>query len=365
MSGLSANSISQLLTFVLPPSSCTPTCNFTTSVCSNNFFVASTGYPFLLTGECGTSINDANACTSTPYRDFSGSMSCNLSKGSTYIATVGQSVGNQNSAQIWIDFNSDGSFATSESVGGTVNWTTGRATPGNCCAGKCGERDIQDACYCELWHRLRHALSSLNIPPCPTTAVNYAETRDYKVTIVNAQPGVFSYTGSVQTFTVPTGVTNLGVDVRGAMGGKDYLNYSTNSGGGRVQCNLAVTPGQVLYVYVGGRGADGTASTGTVAGGFNGGGSRYYLYSGSGGGASDIRTSASGTSYTNRLIVAGGGGGAGYNCSGTNQQTGGAGGGTTGVAGRYCGSVNTGNCGQGGTQTAGGAAATSLGGSAL
>ncbi len=142
-----------------------------------------------------------------------------------------------------------------------------------------------------------------------------------------AQTSTFTYTGSVQTYTVPGGIASVAVDVQGACGGKDYNNYSINSNGGRVQCNLSVTPGQVLYIYVGSKGTDGTTSSGTVAGGYNGGGSRYYSYSGSGGGASDIRTSASGTAYTNRLVVAGGGGGAGRNCSGTNQQTGGAGGG--------------------------------------
>lgn len=120
------------------------------------------------------------------------------------------------------------------------------------------------------------------------------------------------------------------------------------------------------YIYVGDKGIDGTTSTGARAGGFNGGGTSTYLYSGSGGGASDIRTSASGTSYTNRLVVAGGGGGAGYNCASSpyNQQTGGPGGSSVGGAGFVCNAnTNTSQCGQGGTQTAGGAGATSFGGS--
>jgi hypothetical protein len=65
----------------------------------------------------------------------------------------------------------------------------------------------------------------------------------------------FSYTGAEQTLVVPAGVTSIDVDVQGAAGG-------TN--GGRAQGALATTPGETLYIYVGG------AAT-TQIGGFNGG----------------------------------------------------------------------------------------------
>ena len=74
---------------------------------------------------------------------------------------------------------------------------------------------------------------------------------------------------------------------------------------------LAVTPGQVLYVYVG---SQPTATGSNAAGGWNGGGnaSTAPLVSG-GGGASDIRTMGgewnNEVGLNSRLLVAAGGGG--------------------------------------------------------
>src|SRR4051794_10717966 len=103
----------------------------------------------------------------------------------------------------------------------------------------------------------------------------------------------FAFTGAEQTFVVPAGVTSLTV---GAVGG-------TGKGGGapaEAKGNISVTPGQTLYVEVGG------SATGR-AGAFNGGGPGGNSTAGGGGGASDVRTvarAASGT-LTSRLIVAG------------------------------------------------------------
>ena len=136
-------------------------------------------------------------------------------------------------------------------------------------------------------------------------------------TKVSAQLTTFNYSGSMATYTVGNGVTAIGVDVQGACGGKEYGgSYGVGGAGGRVQANLAVSAGQVLYMYVGGIGGNGpTGSLTTVAGGYNGGGSNGgSYYGGSGGGASDIRlTNSTVSTYTttNRAIVAGGGGGAG------------------------------------------------------
>ena len=84
----------------------------------------------------------------------------------------------------------------------------------------------------------------------------------------------FNYTGAQQTYVVPPGVTTIDVDVIGAEGG-DATGTTVGWGagtangeggnGGRVTATLPVTPGETLYLYVGG---EGTIS----AGGFNGGG---------------------------------------------------------------------------------------------
>lgn len=172
------------------------------------------------------------------------------------------------------------------------------------------------------------------------------------------QPVTFSYTGSVQTYTVPPCVTSITVDVYGGEGGQSAsvpLNGSMPTGkGGRVQATMPVNPGDILYIYVGGKGGDATPNVGGV-GGYNGGGNggAYPSYnqsaSGGGGGASDIRLN--GTALSNRIIIAGGAGGSGTNCG--SSVSGGNGGGLTGANGTVdCTSGNT--AGYGGTQSAGG-----------
>lgn len=201
---------------------------------------------------------------------------------------------------------------------------------------------------------LGSSASGANFPVTPSTTTTY-----YAESTSGSSSGsqTFNYTGAVQTFTVPSGVTSITVDARGAKGGFGYPSTCEGGNGGRVQGTITVTPGQVLQVYVGGVGSNG--STGVAgAGGFNGGG-LGGLYSGSysgggGGGASDIRTSP--YALANRLAVAGGGGGGAYDYSFTNSERGGDGGGTTGQDGWYNGTIaSTPYVGYGGTQSAGGA----------
>jgi hypothetical protein len=133
---------------------------------------------------------------------------------------------------------------------------------------------------------------------------------------LNAQQVTFSYTGAVQTYTVPACVYSLDVDVRGAQGGQATdAGASIGGQGGRVIATIPVTPGEILNIYVGQKPT-------TTTGGWNGGGTTS-LFAGAGGGASDIRRS--GTALTNRIVVAGGGGGAGHFGSST-QYVGGDGG---------------------------------------
>jgi hypothetical protein len=101
-----------------------------------------------------------------------------------------------------------------------------------------------------------------------------------------------NYTGCMQQVVIPAGVTQVTVNTFGAQG--IGLGGFAPGNGGRAQGVLTVTPGQILYVYVGGNN------------GFNGGGAGQG--GANGGGASDVRTG--GTALANRVIVAGGGGGA-------------------------------------------------------
>lgn len=92
----------------------------------------------------------------------------------------------------------------------------------------------------------------------------------------------FTYTGGQQTFTVPQGVSSISVVATGAGGaaGAPYGAVGGAGGFGAVATTtLAVTPGETLYVYVGGQGS---GSTGGFNGGASGGGD------GGGGGAHRI-----------------------------------------------------------------------------
>jgi uncharacterized protein YjdB len=160
-----------------------------------------------------------------------------------------------------------------------------------------------------------------------------------------SQTTTFSYTGLSQTYTVPPGVTLVSVTANGAQGGNaGDLSPSCHTGGRGSTATgvLTVTPGQTLYVYVGGAGTtNGTNSFGGGAGGGAGAPScAGTVYGGGGGGASDVRT-GTGTLADRVLVAAGGGGsGSGY----TNCGALGAGG--SGGAGDVNGSPAY-NCGQG------------------
>lgn len=193
-------------------------------------------------------------------------------------------------------------------------------------------------------------------PPLPTPTATPTATATPTETHTPALITVtFDSTGSEQTWQVPSWVTSIEVDVRGAQGGGNAVPDNGVGGfGGRVQTTLSVTPSEALYIYVGGRGGDLTPPNTAGPGGFNGGGDGavdlddFNGPSGGGGGASDIRQG--GNTLADRVVVAGGGGGA--ECC--TPAHGGGGGGVDGVAG---GSVMGGaSPGGGGSQTDGGAA---------
>jgi hypothetical protein len=171
----------------------------------------------------------------------------------------------------------------------------------------------------------------------------------------------FNYTGTEQTFIIPSCVTSITFDVIAASGGTGAPGCSSSQSatgglGGRVQGTLPVNGGDTLYIYVGGAGADDNNTS--AAGGFNGGGnalmeSQYTYYGGGGGGgASDIRIN--GNTLNDRAVVAGGGGGAGQDGCNCEGLAGGSGGDVTGGAGQPGPVCVCNPAGQGGTSAAGG-----------
>lgn len=115
-------------------------------------------------------------------------------------------------------------------------------------------------------------------------------------------PKTFSYTGSVQSFTVPTGVTQLTITVRGAQGGGAGFGLAGGLGGD-VVASFGVSPSDEFDVYVGGQ-------PNSYPGGWPNGGSGDWVNTGhgaGGGGSSDVRPD--GASMSGAWIVGGGGGG--------------------------------------------------------
>ena len=109
----------------------------------------------------------------------------------------------------------------------------------------------------------------------------------FSILKVNAQDTTFSYTGGLQYYTVPTGVTLIRIDAQGAQGGSVSTSCSATGGlGARMVGDVTVTPGETLTILVGGQGN----TNGSDAGG--------------GGGSFVVRTG------NIPLVVAGGGGGA-------------------------------------------------------
>lgn len=165
----------------------------------------------------------------------------------------------------------------------------------------------------------------------------------------------FNYTGSIQSWTVPTNVTSIKVEVYGAAGG-DLTNLGGY--GGRVIATFAVIPGATYYLTVGGKPL--SSSINTPLYGFGGEGgviTNFSSKAAAGGGLSGISTSAPIT-QSNSLVIAGGGGGATY---GWIPGVGGYGGGLNGGNGSNGSSYGgVAVYGKGGTQLAGGAAASVL-----
>ncbi|MCB0805356.1 MAG: PKD domain-containing protein [Bacteroidales bacterium] len=133
------------------------------------------------------SINNSTGASSSPYYTYYNSLSTDLITGNSYSVTVSAGTYTSgNNITVWIDFNHDGNFDTSEKLGnvtlgaqpetGTINFSvpTG-ATPGT------------------TRMRAREVWNTTGIDPC--NSYSYGETEDYDVNIIsNTVPPVADFT---------------------------------------------------------------------------------------------------------------------------------------------------------------------------
>lgn len=138
----------------------------------------------------------------------------------------------------------------------------------------------------------------------------------------------YSYTGTVQSVTLPAGQYKL--QCWGAQGGTSSEGNAAGSKGGYSEGVLTLTKITTLYIFVGGKGASsgnggwncGGGASGSTS--YNSGGTYGYSKYACGGGATDICTVTSSMTYSSyinnrsdasllsRCIVAGGGSGGSY-----------------------------------------------------
>ncbi len=209
-----ATSTSTAVTFTLPASSCIPTSS--SNPCS--YYAGTSGAPFTVTGSTGA-ISDASVCGSgtggSPYYYNNISQNVTFLPGGSYTATM-STTNCYETGQVWIDFSDNGIFETSESVGGYAYLSSTTACPS---ARPTAVLSIPTTAAPGA-HRMRVVNSydgnngpgaSVNypcypqIPPCPTTTVIYADTRDYTAIIARPAPALTATSvanfGSVTTGT--------------------------------------------------------------------------------------------------------------------------------------------------------------------
>ena len=136
----------------------------------------------------------------------------------------------------------------------------------------------------------------------------------------------FVYTGALQQFIVPNRVTAIQVKSIGAKGGTGARGQ-VGGAGANITTTLNVTPGQILYVVVGGF----PGQSATAKYGFGGNGGSGTNYGGAGGGLSGVFSSAT-PAIANALVIAGGGGGGSGISTGSDYTGGNAGNTLTGTS---------------------------------
>jgi GEVED domain/Secretion system C-terminal sorting domain/Bacterial Ig-like domain (group 2) len=261
--GSCSNTLSGSATIV-PLCYCTPIWYYPTYPATYGYgALASSAHPFTVTGAVG-SINDATATNSSnPYTDQTSAGSaytCTMYIGNSYNITIGNNFNLYASTndQLWIDFNNNGTFETSESVGGSASWSTVNVshtitipstgvTPGT----------YRMRAECEYYY---HTYPSLLACPNSSTSSNYyGEVRDYTVTIANMPACSGTPSGGTTVASVSTGCSGYSstLSLSGAtsatgltyqwQSSSDGSTWSNISGATNVTDTVTVSSASIYY----------------------------------------------------------------------------------------------------------------------
>ena len=157
---------------------CTPTFYYNSYACTDGMDIAQ----FSINGESSTAINDLNACDGTGYEDRT-TLHASLEQGFTYTVTVAEtSTFYSVSDQVWIDFNDNGTFESTESVGGVSSYSNSTtfpiSIPVSATVGAHRMRVVQ------LYASYGTTYPSISSCPTATYPYYYGEARDYIVNII-------------------------------------------------------------------------------------------------------------------------------------------------------------------------------------
>lgn len=153
---------------------CTPRCSNPTGGCTYGPVTR-----FQVNGASSTLL-DTLGCDNSGAEDRTGvtSITCTLNAGGSYTFNATSPYASPKNMQIWIDFNNDSTFSSSESVGGANSWgmsvTDSFIIPAGVSAGVRRMRYVS-----EYGGTIRYP----SINPCMGTGYMFGDARDYMVTI--------------------------------------------------------------------------------------------------------------------------------------------------------------------------------------
>ncbi len=231
---------------------CTPTCTMASSGCMYGRINL-----FQVNGASGTVLIDSAGCTGSGYEDrhLDSMMTCTLNPGGTYSMVLTNS-GSPFYSQVWIDYNDDYSFDSSEILSGANGWmrttTLSFTVPSGASTG---------------YHRMRlvneYGSTTYRYPamrPCMGSTYSMADARDYTVYVGSSSSGCGTLVGGTASASASSycATHNLSLSDAGCSTGSgiSYMweqstdggtTWTAVSGGGSMSATIAEPSVNTMY----------------------------------------------------------------------------------------------------------------------